>query len=72
VILYAPRSYVDLDSNVTFVGGIAGVNVHLDSNTTVNSDISTNGFQFPVLLHYRQSRYVECSATPISSPSDYC
>jgi hypothetical protein len=72
IILYAPRSIVDLNSNATFLGGVAGASVLLNSNATVQSHTATSNFVFPVLLHYRQTRYVECSSTPVSSPGDYC
>ena len=74
VILYAPHSAIELDSNSTLLGAIAGGSVHLDSNSSVTSHASATDLELPLPLHYRQTRFVECSATsaPSTAPSSNC
>jgi hypothetical protein len=73
VIIYAPRSAVELDSNATFLGAVAGKTVHMDSNAHVVSDARASDFQLPILLHYQQDSYVECSSgVTVTVPDDYC
>jgi hypothetical protein len=73
LIVYAPRSVIDIDSNSTYVGAIAGQSIDINSNAEIRSHQDASNFQLPVLLHYRQARYVECSpTTQLSQPDDYC
>jgi hypothetical protein len=74
VILYAPNSAVELNSNSTLVGAVAGQSVHLDSNAQVTSHASAANLELPLPLLYRQTRYVECEATTPSpsAPSSSC
>jgi hypothetical protein len=72
VTIYAPNSDVYMDSNSTWVGGIAGKTVTMKSNAVINADPRVNEAVLPVPLHFRESRYVECSAAPVSNPDDYC
>ena len=74
VILYAPHSAIELSANSTLLGAIAGQSVHLDSNAEVTSHADSSSLELPLPLHYRQTQFVECSATgaPPEAPSSNC
>jgi hypothetical protein len=74
VTVYAPQSLVELDSNSTLLGSVAAQSVHLDSNARITSGSAGGGVELPVPLHYRQTRFVECTATsaPPTTPSSEC
>jgi hypothetical protein len=74
VTLYAPRSDIELDSNSTLLGAVAGRSLHLDSNATVLSHTDGSNLEIPLPLHYRQTQFVECASTPAptAAPSANC
>jgi hypothetical protein len=74
VTVYAPQSKVELDSNSTLLGSVAAQSVHLDSNARITSGSAGGGVELPVPLHYRQTRFVECTSTsaPPTTPSSSC
>lgn len=74
VILYSPHSAIELNSNSTLLGAIAGQSVHLDSNAEVRSHADSSSLELPLPLHYRQTQFVECTATgaPAEAPSSDC
>jgi predicted acyltransferase (DUF342 family) len=74
VILYAPRSAVELASNSTIVGAVAGQSVQLDGNARVDSHQDSSSLELPLPLKYKQTQFVECSATaaPESAPTSSC
>lgn len=74
VILYAPNSAIELNSNSTLMGAVAGQSVHLDSNATVTSHAASSNLELPLPLHYRQTQFVECASTaaPSDAPSSDC
>ena len=68
-VIYAPLSDINLNSNSTYCGGLAGKSLHLDSN----ADVRTNGLsqQFTVPntpAHYQIDRFIECTAVTGTSP----
>jgi hypothetical protein len=72
-IVYAPLTFIDLDSNSRYCGAVAGKDVHLDSFVTVDSDPSNAGFEIPIPLHFERSRYVECTGPDnADSPDSGC
>lgn len=72
-VVYAPKSYVDMDSNVTFCGAIAGKDVNVDSNTTFRSSAEVANFQLPGAgPHFVADRFVECSAKTTVVPDAEC
>ena len=74
VILYAPNSAIELSSNSTLLGAIAGQSVTLASNAQVTSHASSSNLEIPLPFHYRQTQYVECNSTsaPADAPSSNC
>ena len=74
VVLYAPNSAIELNSNATLLGAIAGQSVHLDSNAQVTSHASASNLEIPLPLIYRQTQFVECTSNPApaDAPSSAC
>lgn len=72
--LYAPRTAIDLDSNINICGGIAGKSIHLDSNVTMTAENTAGDFELPgtnVPAHYGQpTEFVECGPPPASGTPD--
>jgi hypothetical protein len=73
-IIYAPQSAVTLNSNSNLLGAVAGQSVYLDSNAIITAHSDGAGLELPVPMHYKQSRFVECSSTtaPPTAPSSNC
>lgn len=72
VILYAPRTDVDLNSNSTLNGAVAGKTVTLDSNAVLQADDRVSSFEVPVVTVYRRDRYVECAGSSGTPPDANC
>ena len=74
VVLYAPNSAIEMNSNATLLGAMAGQSVHLDSNASVVSHTDGSSLQLPLPLSYQQTQFVECTSTaaPASAPSSNC
>jgi hypothetical protein len=74
LILYAPNSAIEMNSNATLLGAVAGQSVHLDSNASVVSHTDGSSLQLPLPLSYKQTQFIECTATdaPVSAPSSNC
>jgi hypothetical protein len=73
-VIYAPYTDVELNSNTSFCGAIAGKTVHLDSNSKIWTSSGVQEFFLPLVApHYVSSRFVECNATaPASAPDEGC
>jgi hypothetical protein len=72
-VIYAPRTDIDLDSNATFCGAIAGKSLHMDSNARIFLDSGASNFILPATAaHYELDRFVECDVTAGSSPDGRC
>jgi hypothetical protein len=62
-ILYAPHSDIDMDSNTTYVGAIAGKTLHMDSNAEIVSHFNMPPPLVDIAPFYVKGRYVECATT---------
>jgi hypothetical protein len=78
LVIYAPRTDVDLDSNSRFCGAIAGRSVHLDANAHIWSSADSDSFELPgveipeTAAHYTPYRFVECSVAAAEPPDAGC
>jgi hypothetical protein len=72
-VVYAPLSDINLNSNSTYCGALAGNTIHLDSNADVRTTALSTTFTPPnTPPHYTVDRFIECSATPGSPPNTGC
>jgi hypothetical protein len=73
-VIYAPYTDIEMNSNSTYCGAMAGKSLHMNANTKINIDSTSQSFELPgTLPHYVRSRFVECTASPTSStPSSGC
>ena len=71
-IIYGPKTDINLNSNATWCGAIAGKSVYLDSNSRVTAHPGTPGFTLPMPLLYQGARYVECVGTATTAPDQGC
>ena len=71
-IIYGPKTEIELNSNATWCGAIAGKSVHLDSNSRVTAHPGTPNFTLPMPLLYQGARYVECVGTATTAPDQGC
>jgi Tfp pilus assembly protein PilX len=72
-VVYAPRTDINLNSNSTYCGALAGKTLHLDSNADIRTNGASQSFVVPnVAAHYQVDRFVECTATTMSPPSSGC
>lgn len=72
-IIYAPKTKIDINSNVKFCGAIAGLTVNLAANVEISSTDSVQDFQVPGAgPHYTVERLIECSATAGAEPDSSC
>jgi hypothetical protein len=71
-IVYGPRTDISLNSNTTVCGSVAGKEIHMDSNATINFDDRANEFEVPIPLHFQRTRYVECTGASGTPPDANC
>jgi type II secretory pathway pseudopilin PulG len=72
-VLYGPLTQIEMNSNSTYCGAIAGQSIHLDQNAVFNTDDKSRHIVLPGSApHYAMSRFVDCSSTPISAPNTGC
>jgi type II secretory pathway pseudopilin PulG len=72
-VVYAPLSDINLNSNSTYCGALAGKSLHLDSNADIRTNALSQSFIVPnTAPHYQIDRFVECSTTVTSPPSAGC
>jgi hypothetical protein len=72
-IVYAPLSDIEMNSNSTFCGGLAGKSIHLDQNARVYTDSTVGTFVVPATAaHYVVSNFVECTGPAANPPSAGC
>lgn len=72
LLVYGPRTDIQMNSNTRLCGGVMGQTIQMDSNTTIASSPDAGGFTLPVPIHYEPTRYVECSGQTISPPDANC
>jgi hypothetical protein len=72
-VLYAPLTQIEMNSNSTYCGVIAGLSVHMDQNAKfITDDISRTVVLPGSTPHYSVSKFVDCSAAPASPPNSGC
>ncbi len=72
-VIYAPLTYVELNSNSTYCGAIAAKSIHLDQNAIFNTDSPSQQIILPnTPPHYALQKFVDCTAAPASPPSAGC
>jgi FPC/CPF motif-containing protein YcgG len=72
-VIYAPRTNIELNSNSTYCGAIAGKAIHLDQNAKFNTDTAVQSFVLPnTAPHFITTKYVDCSTTAVSPPNANC
>lgn len=72
VMVYAPKSEIELQGNATWKGLFAGKKMYIHGNPTIESDpnIKAPDITFATLLE--RTRYVECVGAAASPPNAYC
>jgi hypothetical protein len=72
-VIYAPLTQVELNSNSTYCGAIAGKSIHMDSNARFLTNDNARSIVLPGgAPHYVKSRFVDCSAATASPPNAGC
>lgn len=73
-IIYGPYTDIELQSNTSFCGAMAGKSVHLLSNSEVWTGTGVEEFFLPLVPpHYLASRFVDCVTTvPAVTPDEGC
>lgn len=72
-VIYAPKTHIDVNSNVTYCGAMAGKSINLDSNSTIESGSEVPNFQLPGAgPHYTPNRFVECTSTTTGTTGQGC
>ena len=72
-VVYAPRTDIDINSNATYCGAVAGKTLHLDSNARLYTDSSASSFVLPATAdHYAIDRFVECVSGAAAQPETGC
>ena len=70
-VLYAPRSAINMNSNSTYCGGMAGKSILMNSNANIQVSPVAQDFELPntVAGHYVSDDFVECQAVAPTAPS---
>ena len=72
-VVYAPRSHVEMNSNSTYCGAIAGESLHMDSNARLFTSSGAQNFVVPATAaHYSVQRFVDCSSTAPAGITSGC
>ena len=72
-VVYAPRSHVEMNSNSTYCGAIAGETLHMDSNARLYTSSGAQSFVVPATAaHYSVEQFVDCSTEAATPPSSGC
>jgi hypothetical protein len=72
LVVYAPESDIEMDSNSTYIGAIAGKSLYMDSNATITSDSGMPPPLIDIAPFYIKGRYVECATTVTGTPDAGC
>jgi hypothetical protein len=72
LLVYGPRTDIQMNSNTRLCGGVIGQTINMDSNTTITTSPDAGGFTLPLPIHYEPTRYVECSGETITPPDTNC
>jgi hypothetical protein len=72
-VIYAPLTEIELNSNSTYCGAIAGKSIHMDSNARFLTNNNARSIVLPGgAPHYVKSKFVDCAAASSSSPIAGC
>jgi hypothetical protein len=73
-VIYAPNTDIEMNSNTSFCGAMAGKTVHLNSNVEVWTGSGLKEWYLPLTApHYVSTRFVECTAAPpAAAPDEGC
>lgn len=72
-VVYAPLSHVEMNSNSTYCGAIAGETMHMDSNARLYTSSGAQNFVVPATAaHYSVEQFVDCSTAPATPPNSGC
>jgi hypothetical protein len=73
-VLYAPLSQIEMNSNSTYCGAIAGQAIHMDSNARFVTDNASQQIVLPgTPPHYAVSRFLDCATTSTpATPNGNC
>ena len=72
-VFYGPLTQVEMNSNSTYCGAVAGQSLHMNSNAKIQTDALSQSFILPgTAPHYATSGFVECSAASASPPNSGC
>lgn len=72
-VIYAPKTDIQVNSNINYCGAMAGKSVDLDSNTTITSSEAAAAFQLPGAgPHYVANKFLECSVTSPGGTGEGC
>lgn len=70
-VIYGPYTDIEMDSNTSFCGAMAGKTVHLDSNAEVWTSSGVQQFYLPLVApHYQATRFIDCAATTATGAPD--
>jgi hypothetical protein len=72
-VVYAPLSDIEMNSNSTFCGAVAGQSLFMDSNARLFSSSGAQQFMIPAThAHFETDRFVDCDVQAASPPSSGC
>jgi hypothetical protein len=71
-ILYAPNTDVQMDSNSTYIGAMAGKSLDINSNARITSDANMVIPDLDIPSRYSGERYVECVGAVATPPNANC
>ncbi len=72
-VVYAPRSHIEMNSNSTYCGAVAGETLHMDSNARVYTSSGAQNFVVPATAaHFTMEQFVDCSTAPATPPNSGC
>ncbi len=72
-VIYAPRTAINMNSNSTYCGALAGKTIQINSNARIYADNGAAGFELPAASpHYVVDRFVECNPAPGAPPDAGC
>lgn len=72
VMIYAPKSEIELQGNATWKGLFAGKKMYIHGNPTIESDPSIKAPDIKWATLLQRTRYVECVGATASPPNAYC
>jgi hypothetical protein len=73
LVVYAPLSDIDMNSNTTYCGAFAGKTINLNSNANIVTTTSAKSFTPPnTPPHYKVDRFTDCTTAAATPPSTGC